>query len=86
MRHIPDKPIYCTANGVKSLKGHYHQDWNFQVVKTGDKLSLGKKELVFIEAPMLHWPDTMIEYLTGDAILFSNDAIRPAYRQRASFQ
>ncbi|HDQ03901.1 MAG TPA: anaerobic nitric oxide reductase flavorubredoxin [Deltaproteobacteria bacterium] len=74
MRHIPDKPIYCTANGLKSLKGHYHQDWNFQVVKTGDKLSLGKKELIFIEAPMLHWPDSMMEYLTGDAILFSNDA------------
>jgi anaerobic nitric oxide reductase flavorubredoxin len=74
MRRIPDKPVYCTANGVKSLKGHYHQNWNFQVVKTGDKLSLGKKELVFIEAPMLHWPDTMMEYLTGDAILFSNDA------------
>ena len=74
MRRIPDKPVYCTANGVKSLKGHYHQDWNFQVVKTGDKLSLGKKELIFVEAPMLHWPDTMFEYLTGDAILFSNDA------------
>jgi flavorubredoxin len=74
MRHIPNKPVYCTANGLKSLKGHYHQDWNFQVVKTGDKLILGKKELVFIEAPMLHWPDTMMEYLTGDAILFSNDA------------
>lgn len=74
MSRIPDKPVYCTANGVKSLKGHYHKDWNFQVVKTGDKLSLGKKDLVFIEAPMLHWPDTMMEYLTGDAILFSNDA------------
>jgi flavorubredoxin len=74
MRHIPDKPIYCTANGVKSLRGHYHQDWNFQVVKTGDKLSLGKKELIFVEAMMLHWPDSMMAYLTGDAILFSNDA------------
>jgi flavorubredoxin len=74
MRRIPDKPVYCTANGVKSLRGHYHKDWNFQVVKTGDKLSLGKKDLVFIEAPMLHWPDTMMEYLTSDAILFSNDA------------
>ena len=31
MRHIPDTPIYCTSNGVKSLKGHYHRDWNFQV-------------------------------------------------------
>ena len=74
MRRIPDKPVYCTANGVKSLKGHYHQNWNFQVVKTGDKLSLGKKDMVFIEAPMLHWPDSMMTYLTGDAILFSNDA------------
>ena len=74
MRRIPDKPVYCTANGVKSLKGHYHQNWNFQVVKTGDKLSLGKKELVFVEAMMLHWPDSMMSYLTGDAILFSNDA------------
>lgn len=74
MRHIPDTPVYCTANGVKSLKGHYHEDWDFKIVKTGDRLSLGKKELVFIEAPMLHWPDSMFCYLTGDNILFSNDA------------
>jgi flavorubredoxin len=74
MRHIPDTPVYCTANGVKSLKGQYHEDWGFKVVKTGDRLSLGKKELVFIEAPMLHWPDSMFCYLTGDNILFSNDA------------
>jgi len=74
MSLIPDKPLYCTVNGVKSLKGHYRKDWNFQVVKTGDRLSLGRKELIFIEAMMLHWPDSMMEYLTGDAILFSNDA------------
>jgi len=74
MRHIPDVPIYCTSNGVNSLKGHYHQDWNFQVVKTGDKLSLGSKELIFVEAQMLHWPDSMMCYLTNDNILFSNDA------------
>jgi flavorubredoxin len=74
MRHIPDVQIYCTSNGRDSLKGHYHQDWNFQVVKTGDKLGLGSKELIFIEAPMLHWPDSMMCYLTGDNVLFSNDA------------
>jgi len=74
MRHVPDTPIYCTNNAVNSLKGHYHQDWNFHVVKTGDKLSLGSKELVFIEAQMLHWPDSMMSYLTTDNILFSNDA------------
>jgi len=55
MRHIPDVPVYCTKNGAKFLKGLYHQDWNFQIVKTGDKLNLGSKELIFIEAPMLHW-------------------------------
>jgi len=74
MRHIPDTPIYCTSNGVNSLKGHYHQDWNFRVMKTGDKLSLGSKDLIFVEAQMLHWPDSMMSYMTNDNILFSNDA------------
>ena len=71
----PDLPVYCSPNGIKSLKGHYHKDWNFKVVKTGDELDLGNgKKLVFIEAPMLHWPDSMFSYMTSDAILFSNDA------------
>lgn len=75
MKHIPDKPIYCTANAVKSLKGQYQQDWNFQVVKTGDKIDIGNgKELIFVEMTMLHWPDSMATYLTQDNILFSNDA------------
>ena len=85
MRRIPDTPIYCTANGVKSLKGHYHQDWNFQVIKTGDRLSLGAKELIFVEARMLHWPDSMFCYLTGDSILFSNDAFGQHYASEYLF-
>ncbi len=80
MEKIPDTPIYCTKNGVQSLKGHYHKDWNFQVVNTGDKLSLGNgKELIFVEMRMLHWPDSMACYLTGDNILFSNDAFGQHY-------
>jgi len=86
LKLIPDVPIYCTANGVKSLKGHYHQDWNFQVVKTGDSLDIGNgKSLVFIEAPMLHWPDSMFTYLTGDNILFSNDAFGQHYASEFMF-
>lgn len=85
MRRIPETPVYCTANAVKSLKGHYHQDWNFHVVKTGDRLSLGAKELVFVEAPMLHWPDSMFCYLTGDNILFSNDAFGQHYASESMF-
>jgi flavorubredoxin len=85
MRLIPDTPIYCTKNGVKSLKGHFHKDWNFNVVKTGDRLSLGNKELIFVEAPMLHWPDSMMCYLTDDAILFSNDAFGQHYATEYMF-
>ncbi len=79
MRLIPDTPIYCTANAVKSLKGHYHQDWNFRTVKTGDRLNIGSKEFIFIEAPMLHWPDSMFSYLTEANVLFSNDAFGQHY-------
>lgn len=61
MREIPNTPIYCTKKGEAILRGHYHQDWNFVNVKTGDTLPLGDTTLTFIEAPMLHWPD-------GDAL------------------
>lgn len=73
MNEIPNTPIYCTANGIKSLKGQYHKDWNFVPVKTGDKLNIGENTLTFIEAPMLHWPDTMFTYMDKENILFSND-------------
>ncbi len=73
MREIPDTPIYCTKKGEAIIRGHYHKDWNFVNVKTGDTLPLGETTLTFVEAPMLHWPDTMFTYMSGDNILFSND-------------
>ena len=86
MKLIPNKPIYCTANAVKSLKGQYHQDWDFHVVKTGDKLDIGNgKELIFVEMSMLHWPDSMATYLTKDNILFSNDAFGQHYATEKLF-
>ena len=76
MEKIPNTPIYCTANAVKSLVGQYHHpEWNFKVVKTGDSVDIGNgKSLVFVDMRMLHWPDSMATYMTGDNILFSNDA------------
>ncbi len=86
MKHIPDTPIYCTANAVKSLKGQYHQDWNFKTVKTGGTLDIGDgKTLVFVEMPMLHWPDSMATYLTGENVLFSNDAFGQHYATELLF-
>jgi len=47
---------------------------NFKVVKTGETLSIGRRQLTFIEAPMLHWPDSMFTYLPEDRVLLPNDA------------
>ncbi|MDD3475664.1 MAG: anaerobic nitric oxide reductase flavorubredoxin [Sulfurimonas sp.] len=85
MKLIPDTPIYCTKNAIKSLRGQYHQDWNFNIVKTGDKLDLGDKELVFVEMPLLHWPDSMLCYLTKDNMIFSNDAFGQHYATSAIY-
>lgn len=81
MKLIPDTPIYCTANAVKSLEGQYGKNgWNFHVVHTGDTVDIGNgKKLVFIEMTFLHWPDSMAVYLTGDNILFSMDAFGQHY-------
>lgn len=81
MEKIPGTPIYCTANAVKSIEGQYgKRGWNFHVVKTGDSVDIGNgKQLIFVEMRMLHWPDSMATYLTGDNILFSNDAFGQHY-------
>ena len=79
MREIPDTPIYCTKKGESILRGLYHQDWNYVNVKTCDELEIGDSKLVFVEASMLHWPDTMMTYMTGDNILFSNDVFGQHY-------
>jgi flavorubredoxin len=86
MEKIPETPIYCTANAVKSLEGQYHKKWNLNIVKTGDSLDIGNgKSLVFVEMRMLHWPDSMATYLTGDNILFSNDAFGQHYAYEGVF-
>ena len=43
------------------------------VVAEGDTLSLGKHELTFVMAPMVHWPEVMMEYESTDKVLFSAD-------------
>ncbi|MQN01169.1 MAG: MBL fold metallo-hydrolase [Lachnospiraceae bacterium] len=87
MEKIPDTPIYCTANAVKSLEGQYgKRGWNFHVVHTGDTLDIGNgKKLIFVEMTFLHWPDSMATYLTGDNILFSMDAFGQHYAVEEMF-
>ncbi|MBO6149168.1 MAG: MBL fold metallo-hydrolase [Lachnospiraceae bacterium] len=87
MAEIPNTPIYCSQNAVKSLIGQFHHpEWDFHAVKTGDELDIGNgKKLIFVSMPMLHWPDSMATYMTGDNILFSNDAFGQHYAQAELF-
>jgi anaerobic nitric oxide reductase flavorubredoxin len=79
MRHCPEATVVVSRRGAESIPGHYHQDWNFKVVGTGDKINIGRHELVFVEAPMLHWPDSMFTYLAGKNLLMPNDAFGQHY-------
>lgn len=74
MHRIGEKtPIICSKMGQKNLSRHFSQPWEYRPVKNGDTLSLGKKNLTFMETRMVHWPDSMFTYLKEDGILFSSD-------------
>ncbi|AFV03320.1 MULTISPECIES: FprA family A-type flavoprotein [unclassified Dehalobacter] len=66
--------LVTSPNGEKGLKAHFREDWNYRIVKSGDVLNIGKRNLTFVQTPMVHWPDNMVTYLEEDKILFSNDA------------
>lgn len=75
----PQAEIIVSPRGMDSFTGHYHRDWKLRQVKTGDSVSLGETEMVFVEAPMLHWPDSMFTYLSGRNLLMPNDAFGQHY-------
>lgn len=72
--HAPQAKVLLTEHGRNGIIKHYQQNYDFQVVKEGDTLDLGRNKLHFVPVPMPHWPDSMLSYLTGEQILFSNDA------------
>lgn len=81
----PKAKIFGTAKCKEGLYRHYYQDWDFQIVKTGDELKLGKRTLNFIEAAMIHWPDSMFTYCPQDSLLLPNDAFGQHYATSERF-
>ncbi len=79
------KPLYVSNMGLKNHPRHFSQSWNYQGVKSGDTLSLGKRTLKFLETRMLHWPDSMFTYLEEEKILFSSDAFGQHYAGQEKF-
>jgi anaerobic nitric oxide reductase flavorubredoxin len=71
----PQAKIYSTTRGKEEIIKHFGPEFErIEIVKSGDKIELGKKTLTFLEAPMLHWPDSMFTYIIEDKILLPNDA------------
>ena len=76
---VQPEEVYVSAMGMKHITAQFHQDLKLKTVKTGDKISIGDDTLSFIEARMLHWPDSMLTYLEKEQILFTNDVFGMHY-------
>jgi flavorubredoxin len=78
VERLRPKNIYCSKRAKEALPLYFGVEvvkgWGLQIVGTGDEVSLGRNTLSFIEAPMLHWPDSMFTYVKEAKTLLPNDA------------
>ncbi|MBA4386524.1 MAG: MBL fold metallo-hydrolase [Verrucomicrobia bacterium] len=82
----PGADVVCDAKCREALSRHYDTSgWKFLVVKDGDRLQLGKRSLVFVETPMVHWPESMFTYVPEEGLLFSMDAFGQHYASSGRF-
>ncbi len=71
---FPDIQIVGNKKTFDMVDGFFGMEYNKVVVAEGDSLSLGKHELQFYLAPMVHWPEVMVTYDVNEKVLFSADA------------
>ena len=76
MEAFPNTTIVLNAKSAPMLEKYFGANYSEQtlIVKNEDTLSLGEHTLTFIFAPMVHWPEVMLEYETTEKVLFSADA------------
>jgi len=73
MNAVRPEKVFASQLGAKALGEHYHLPLPVTPVKDGEQLSLGNLALTFAETRMVHWPDSMVSWLPGDDVLFSQD-------------
>ena len=69
----PNIKIYCSGPALPFVRNVLNREADLTGVKDNHELDLGGKKLIFKITPYMHWPDTMMEYLSEDRILFSCD-------------
>jgi len=85
LKICPRAKVVGTLKCKEGLFKHYYGDWDFQVVKSHDKIKLGTRTLTFLEAPMIHWPDSMFTYCPEEKLLLPNDAFGQHYATSQRF-
>lgn len=85
LKTCPKAKVVGTNKCKEGLWRNFYLPMDFQTVKTNDRISLGKKTLNFIEAPMIHWPDSMFTYCPEEKILLPNDAFGQHYASSQRF-
>ena len=73
-QQYPDVRIVGNKQTFGMLNGYHGISTGLYEVKEGDTLSVGRHQLSFYMAPMVHWPEVMVTYDSTDKILFSADA------------
>ncbi|MBQ9734440.1 MAG: FprA family A-type flavoprotein [Clostridia bacterium] len=71
----PDTKIVSSDKSFKMMKNYFGTDFNERqiVVAEGDVIKTGKHEFVFVNAPMVHWPEVIVTYDKTEKVLFSAD-------------
>ena len=85
LKIAPNAKVVGTGNAIRYLKDMIYSDFPHIIVKDGYLLDLGNMNLQFINAPNLHWPDTMYTYLCEEKILFTCDSFGSHYCDDAVF-
>ncbi|MEA5470867.1 diflavin flavoprotein [Spirulina sp. 06S082] len=82
----PQVVVVGAKIAIKFLEGFVHKEFERQVIKNGDKIDLGKGHVLeFVNAPNLHWPDTILTYDWGTQTLYTCDVFGLHYCSDALF-
>ena len=82
----PQVTVVGSKVAIQFLEDFVHQPFERLIVKNGDKLDLGKGHVLeFVNAPNLHWPDTIFSYDAGTQVMFTCDAFGLHYCSDSTF-
>ncbi|MDR1774419.1 MAG: MBL fold metallo-hydrolase, partial [Clostridioides sp.] len=75
----PEIEVICTKAAKTYLDGQINKEFKFHIIKDGEVINIGKRNLKFLATPYLNWVDKMFTYVEEDGVLFTCDAFGTHY-------